>query len=649
MKASRFAFARVLIAVSFVWIGVLGRQAQAQQTADLVLHNGKILTVDASFSTAQAVAVTGNRITAVGTNAQVLQQAGPNTRRIDLKGKTVIPGLIDTHLHITGPGNYMGPITPAKRRNFPIDWRGVTKEEDVLNQIRGNIEKFKPPAGDWLAFQNRLSFTGVREGVAERVPQAKLLYDDLNRWDLDTVSPNHPIVLNMGIPDENALFVNSKGWDVLWNKHGAFITKYGRFWVDSTGRPDGHMEPPATRLLLNLYAPKLDAADMAPGILNRLEELAAQGHTTISTKMRINGIDAYKLLEKQGKQIVRLAYGLGWDYFGSVEDPLAELKQFQGQTGAGSDINWVASVSPSSVDGASTRACTNQKRGGAFGPIDSWFPVGQCHTDNEYRGASGRAANINGNYFQDFVMGMGAFGLRLANDHVAGDRSVANLLGMIERIQQQRGPDATRFWAFDHCTMVDPKDFQRAARLGVMFSCAPKYISDVAPAAAVSYGPQVANTFVVPVKSLLDAGARVVYEADRDTYVWEDLELYLTRKASDGKVYGPQEKLDKVTVLKMVTRWAAEYVLRPDKLGSIEPGKLADLVVLDRDYLTTPDEQVSDIKAQLTVMDGKIVFVHPTFANEYNLRPSGALITTFEELKARRPTEVESLLGEGGG
>jgi predicted amidohydrolase YtcJ len=275
--------------------------------------------------------------------------------------------------------------------------------------------------------------------------------------------------------------------------------------------------------------------------------------------------------------------------------------------------------------------------------------VGQCHTDNEYRGASGRAANINGNYFQDFVMGMGAYGLRLANDHVAGDRSVANLLGMIERIQQQRGPSATRFWALDHCTLVDPKDFQRAARLGVMFSCAPKYIEDVAPAAALSYGPQVANTFVVPVKSLIDAGARVVYEADRDTYVWEDLELYLTRKASDGKVYGPQEKLDKVTVLKMVTRWAAEYVLRPDKLGSIETGKLADLVVLDRDYLTTPDEQVSDIKVLLTVMDGKMVFVHPSFANEYNLRPSGALITTFEELKARRPREVESLLGEGGG
>jgi hypothetical protein len=188
--------------------------------------------------------------------------------------------------------------------------------------------------------------------------------------------------------------------------------------------------------------------------------------------MRVNGIDAYKLLEKQGIQPVRLGYGLGWDFFGSVEG-MDQLKQFANQVGTGSDINWISSVAPSSVDGASTRACTNQKRDKEFGPIDQWFPVGQCHTDGEYRGGSNRPANIAGNYFQDWIMAMPKYNLRLANDHVAGDRSVANLLAMIEKLQAQYGKDATKNWGFDHCTLVDPKDFARAARLGVMFTARP--------------------------------------------------------------------------------------------------------------------------------------------------------------------------------
>jgi cytosine/adenosine deaminase-related metal-dependent hydrolase len=86
----------------------------------------------------------------------------------------------------------------------------------------------------------------------------------------------------------------------------------------------------------------------------------------------------------------------------------------------------------------------------------------------------------------------------------------------------------------------------------------------------------------------------------------------------------------------MATRWAADYVLRGDKLGSIEPGKWADLVVLDQDYMTIPVEQFHTIQPQLTVFDGKIVFVHPQFSQAYNLRPTGTVISTYKDLVARR-------------
>jgi predicted amidohydrolase YtcJ len=629
----------------------LAATVRAQQ-ADIILHNGKVLTVDKSFSIAQAVAITGNQISAVGTNESVLATAGPNTQKIDLKGRTVVPGLIDTHLHITGPGSYlsMSKIPVEKRRNFVIDWRGVKTKEDVLNQIRSIMARYQIPKGEWIAFANQLSFAGLEGDIPAKTAQAKILYDDMTRYDLDKVLPDHPAMFTMGVPDENAMFVNSKGIDILWSKHGDFIKKYGRFWIDNSGQPDGHIEPPATRLMLNLYAPKLDPEDMAPGILNRLEELTAQGHTTLSTKMRMNGIDTYKLLEQRGQQILRLGYGLGWDFFGSIEK-MDDLKKFANQVGTGNDMNWVTSVSPSSVDGASTRACTNQKRTKSFGAIDDWFPVGQCHTDSEYRGGSKRPANIAGNYFQDWIMTMPKYNLRLGNDHVAGDRSVANLLGMIEKIQNQYGKDATKNWGFDHCTLVDPKDFARAARLGVIFSCAPKYVQDVAPFAATSYGENVANTFVVPVKSLLKAGAKISYEADRDTYVWEDLEIFLTRKDEKGKVWGPQERLNKEETLRSVTSWASEYVLKPDKIGTIEKGKLADLAVLDKDYMTIPDEQVSEIQAMLTIFNGKMVFVNEAFSAEENLKPAGAIISTYQKLRERRPKRSieDMMVGEGGG
>ena len=183
--------------------------------------------------------------------------------------------------------------------------------------------------------------------------------------------------------------------------------------------------------------------------------------------------------------------------------------------------------------------------------------------------------------------------------------------------------------------MVNPADLPRAAKVGVTFSC---LVSSVLRGAefAKSYGDDAAHKFLSPVKSMLNAGAKVVFEMDHDGYTWHDLEVFLTRKDEQGRVWGPQERVDKATALKMITRWASEYVLRPDKLGSIEPGKLADLVVLNHDYLTIPDEQVSETHSRLTILDGKIVYVHRDFAQEYNLRPPGAIVSTYEELQARR-------------
>ena len=641
----RFCEIGLIYSVALVTLLLLGQERATAQNADMVLHNGKVLTVDDDFATAEAVAIQGERIQAVGSDAEILPLAGPGTQVVDLKGRTVIPGLIDTHSHIHSYAErvYGEGVDPATLGRYRVDWRGVTSTDDVLAQIKGLMDKYQFEPGEWIYFVNDARLSGMGEGST--VNQAKIIMDELNRWEIDKVTPNNPVIMTMGIPIANGLMVNSKAIEILWDRYGYFLEKYGRYWVDDTGQPEGHMEPPATRIIRR-FMPSPSLGDVSAIYKSYLDELAASGLTTVSSKLFPYSLEAYKLLESKGELSLRLAYGMRDFYFGTITDLDHGLEGLGNLIGAGNDKIWVNAVGASGVDGAGSRACTNQKRTSAFGTIAEWWPTGQCHTDLEYMGGKGRAAPTQGNYFREWVVQSARNGVRFANTHVAGDRSVSNMLDLVEDIHEEFGPSSTQGWAFDHCTLIDPADFERAARLNITFSCAPKYIHSVAPAAAASYGDEVANNFVVPVKSMLDAGVNVVYETDRDAYIWGDLEILMTRKDRRGTVWGPQEAVDRVTALRMITRWAADYVMKGDKLGSIEEGKLADLAVLDLDYMAIPAEEISEIRPRMTVLNGKIVYLHPDFSSENNLTSSGAVVATYEELFARRPEQRRTNISE---
>lgn len=617
--------------------------AQESQRADLILHNAKVLTVDNNFSITEAVAVAGNKIAAVGKNDDVLKLKGPNTQVIDLKGRTVIPGLVDTHRHSYNYAEaaYGGLFTEQDLHRYAIDWRGVRSKEDVLNEIKNKMDQYKFKPGQWIYFVNQLQFFFKDGGTKE---QATILYDELNANELDKVTPNNPVILSLGIPDFNGFLVNKKANDYIWKEHGDFVKKNGRFWIDASGRPDGHIEPPASRLVLPFTYDR-PADTLATLYKKQIEEESSMGLTEITGRLPQETIAAYKLLESRGELDQRQGAGL-IEPFGNVTDLKGGLKKYAAAIGTGDDMIWITGAGPTAVDGTTSRACTNQKRTGTYSAIDSWFPNGQCHMDIEYRGAVKRSAMFKENYFRNWVMASGRDGLRFANVHVAGDRGVGLLANEVEQIQKQYGPQATKNWAFDHCDMVDPVDFKRLARLKIIMSC--YVLTSIRESAAISeaYGDKVANTFPSPLKSMLDAGVKVVLESDSNSYVWQDFGAAITRKDRNGKVWAPQERVDRPTALRMYTIWAAEYVLRPDKIGSLEKGKLADLVVLDKDYLTVPDDEIATLQPQLTMVDGRIVFAHSNFAQEYNLHPQRAVISTYKELIARRKPRVSS--GAGG-
>ena len=625
MKSNRITLLMCL------WLAA-GAQAYAQSAApaDFIFYNGKIVTVDDKFTVAEALAVKAGKIAAVGSTAEVEKVAGDSTVRIDLKGKSVIPGLIDTHSHVHdyAVGNFGKELGPSRLREYPVNYKLVKTKDDVLKQIRDIMQTVKPKPGEWVNFG--------ASGLSD--PQnVKILYDEVNRWELDKVSPDNPIVVSMGIPLENGFLVNSKAIDIIWKEHGPFIEKYGRYWINAKGEPDGHLEPPANRFILYNYLPHPSKEDLASMFEKTIDEWASMGVTTISTRLPEESLHAYQLLESRGKLRARMAYGNEWVF--GVEQP---EKVFAGlKMGSGTDMVWLVSVTPGGVDGSGARQCTDLKRAGkssedegAMGQalLADWYPRGQCHLDIEYKGAQGHGATIHGNYYKEWLVAAGKSGLRFANTHVAGDGAHSRLLTIMEEINAQV-PMAKNKWALDHCTIVDPADIPRAVKLGAVWSCGPKYI-EAAAGLEKAYGSEVANRYVLPIKSMIDAGIHVAFEMDEDDYIWKNIELLLTREAN-GKVWGAHERIDRNTALKTITRWAAEYVLRPDQIGTLETGKLADLVVLDRDFTTIPDNEFSEVQPLLTLLGGKVVFAQPAYASELKLKTDNAVVANYKDLIAR--------------
>ena len=552
---------------------------------DTILHNGKVATMDDKTPSsnpgtmAQAVAIRDGKIIAAGGNQQILGLKGPQTKILDLKGRTVVPGIIDTHSHLFDyalDAQEQNSVRTRVRAQSGETWASIKKK--ILDIVKVEAAKKKP--GDWIALDL------PREGIGQDgKPMDGIVASRrgviVNRKELDELAPNNPVYLKV----RTTSILNSKAMDIV-----------KKIWAGPM-EPDLMREDGFSSNTLN----RIIGSDFLIPTLEQLAQLykeenlrwASYGVTTWSSSMRsMRSLAGYQLLDKNGEIGIRFAYTP------SLGTPIQLIPEMYGVSGYGTDYVWFA--------GASMRG------------VDQSYPGLLTTITNVPKEIKEREVFNEG--LPEFIESAVAAGLRIAGTHTAGDKAADIMLDAIEKGSARAGLTLDQIrakgHALDHCALNPrPDQIPRLQKLNIMMSCAPKYVED-SPEVMRDYGEQYLG-WIAPVKSLLDAGVKTVMEVDdRDIFkvgtVFHYIDVMVNREV-EGKVYAAKERVDRVVALKTATSWAAEYVYRENVLGSLERGKYADLVVLNSDYFTVPEREIRKVKPLLTMVGGKIIYQADNF------------------------------------
>ena len=560
-------------------LGLLTALAWGQEAPEIILYNGKIVTMWDQKPQVEAVAIRDGRFVVVGTTAEVRKLAGARARQVDLKGRTVVPGLIDSHTHP------IGAALSEKDGEIPVI-RSIGELQKHIARVAGST-----PA-DKLIFVPKIYATRMKEG---RYPTRQEL-DKAGGADRMIVSDNgYAAVLNTGALKKAGISQQTPE------------PANGKIIRDAAGEPTG----------LILGAPQLVSrfrSDRPATHADRLWALKSmQRHynevgltSTIDRSQQSDGFHAYQELWRKGELTVRtyVTYMVP-NPSGPIERVREGIDRIPVVTGFGDD--WLRMGSLKVVlDG-----------GILIGTAYMREPYGE-HTDvygykdPEYRGV---LAVPRENLFEI---------VRLANRlgwqmtaHTTGGGSTDLLLEAYEAANREQSIQDRRF-TLTHANFLTGAAIDKAKRLGVVVDMQPAWLHWDGDALAGVLGPERIKGFQ-PYRSLFEKGVVVAGGSDhmikfdsRDAInpynpffgMW----MAITRKTSGGKVVNPSERITRQQALRMWTLNAAYLSFDEKVKGSIEPGKLADLVVLSKDLLTCPEDDIRAIEAEGTMVGGKFVY-----------------------------------------
>ena len=557
----------------------LASQPSQSSKADLVLIHGHILTEDASDSAAQALAIVGGRILAVGSNEQILALAGPSTRTIDLAGRTATPGLIDSHAHIAEGGVdeiFHIPLTDAK------------SIAEIAQRVAAKAATLKP--GEWI------QGAGWDEGKLseKRLPTAA---------DLDAVAPNNPVWLTHTTGHYGV--ANSAALKIAGITAATHDPPAGTIDRDAQGNPTGVLKEEAAMNLVLAHIPPVTQEQIETGILHSVETLHREGMTAVKDPLiHMEEWRAYKHLADQGKLNEHVC--VLW-YAGATLDSAREaLAHIQADAPARS---W--------IDNDQLGSCGAKIfMDGSGGARTAWsYAEWHKHSTEPDSGNHGYPL-VEPAIYRQMVRLFHDNGVPVGT-HAVGDRAIDMVVDTYAEAEAAHSAIGLRH-SIIHANQPSQHaldvmvDLQKNYDAGYPES-QPEFLWWIGDIYAASYGVNGAN--LIPLKTFEERG--IVWGGGSDYPVTplaarDGIWAAAARETAMGTYgrhpFGRSESIDAHTALKAYTLWNARQLFLEKEIGSLEPGKRADIAVWDRDPTAVPSAKLKDMKCLMTLIDGKVVW-----------------------------------------
>lgn len=557
----------------FLPLAVACAQQPTVEPATLVLRNGKIVTVDEARPEAQAMAIRGDRIAALGTNDEIQPYVGPATEVIDLGGQTAIPGLIESHGHFMGLG----------QSKITLDLMDVKDWNEIVSMVEAAAKQAKP--GEWILGRgwHQEKWSSVPEPNVEGFP----FHDALSK-----VSPDNPVMLTHA--SGHATFVNAKAMEAAALTGRTPNPPGGEILKDKAGRPIGLLRETASGIVGRAHdewrskkTPEEREADARRQIDLAVKAALEKGVTTFhDAGANFNTVDLYKQVAGEGKLGIRL-----WVMVrDSNENLRAKLAQYKA---VGLNDNHL------------TIAAIKVTADGALGSRGAWMLEPYADSPS----STGLATTPIERIAETAKIAMET-GVQLCV-HCIGDRANREVLNVYEAAFKANPDRKDLRWRIEHAQHLSADDIPRFGQLGVVASMQGVHATSDAPYVLARLGPARAETGAYVWQKLMKSGAIIANGTDVPVERIDPMANFhatITRKTKDGSVFYGDQKMTRAEALKSYT-WNAAYAAKEEALkGSLAAGKLADVTVLSKDIMTVPEDEIPSTQVSYTIVGGKVAY-----------------------------------------
>jgi predicted amidohydrolase YtcJ len=541
------------------------------QVADLILENGKIVTVEKALPQAQAIAVKDGRILALGTTAAMRKHKGPKTEVIDLKGALAIPGLIEGHGHFTGVGAFKRSLNLRNSKNW----------NEIVGMVGAAAKEARP--GQWIIGR------GFHQSKWDAAPvpnvQGFPVHDALSK-----VSPNNPVLLTHA--SGHASMVNAKALEASGITRDTKDPEGGEIIRDANGNATGLLNEKAqglTRKAYNEYlarrTPAEREADAKLEITLAATECLQKGITSFQDAGSDFGtVTLVRKMAESGELPLRLWMMLRVHN----EDLEAE----------GAKYRWIGAG-----NGYVTVRAIKRAADGALGPRGAWLL--EPYADLPERSGMNTESIADMEKTADWAIRNG-FQLCI---HAIGDKGNREVLNIFERTFAKHPEKKDLRWRVEHAQHLSAQDIPRFGKMGVIAAMQGVHCTSDAPYVLARLGPKRAEEGAYVWRKLLDSGAVIANGTDAPVEDVDPLPSYyasVTRKLSDGSVFYGSQKMTRMEALRSYTLDAAYAGFEEKEKGSLKAGKMADITVLSKDILTVPDDEILKTEVLYTIVGGKV-------------------------------------------